>query len=97
MDSDSDGEKKKKEEAKKKPAPKKLEKKEGEDDFKANLAAMLARGPSQITRMPAASRPVTQAESQDQLIEARLDMPKVNRSRGVTTKYNIDKFDFDGF
>ena len=75
----------------------KIAKNEGEDDFKANLAAMLARGPSQKARAPPARHGHTMMSNTEDIVEARLNMPKVTRSRGVTTKYNLDKFDFDDF
>ena len=77
-----------------KKAPAKLVKKE-DDDFKAGLAAMLARGPSYISRRPAAR--MTAVETMDQVIDARLALPGVTKQRGATTKYNVDKYNFDDF
>ena len=67
-----------------------------QDDFKNRLSAMLMMGPRpQATRAPPPRH--TAMASPQELIDARLDMPKIARERGVTTRYDISKYDFDGF
>ena len=67
------------------------------DDFKARLAAMLAGpAPSATTKRPPAARP-SEWQTSEVIDQAKLSIPKVTRDRKKTTKYDISKFDFEGF
>ena len=91
------------EEEEKKPAPTKkpvaAAKQEGEgnqDDFKKRLEAMLLGGP----KPQAVSRPAVRQSTMPtaaEIMDMKLDVPKIVRARGITTKYDISKYNFDGF
>ena len=65
------------------------------DDFKNRLAAMLSRGPSAtVAKKP----PVISAQqTNEEIVDAKLSIPKVTRQRANTKKYDLAQFDFDGF
>ena len=74
-----------------KPKPKKLPKQDEGDDFKNNLAAMLARGP----RPMAARAPprATHMQTSEELFEEKLAIPTLAKKRAATKKFDLDKFD----
>ena len=54
---------------------------------------MLARGP----REPSAAqykRAVSSHQTQEDVVEAKLSIPKIKRDRGVSNKFDISKFEF---
>ena len=71
---------------------------ENQDDFKNRLAAMLSRGPPSKSAM-AVKRPVyASGESCEDIVNAKMDIPKMQRNRVQTTKkYDASNYDFDGF
>ena len=67
------------------------------DDFKARLAAMLAGpAPSSVAKRPPAARQ-SEWQTPADIVQAKLSIPKVSRTRQATTRYDISKYDFDGF
>lgn len=82
-----------------KPAPAKKQDDGGDDpdDFKNRLAAMLARGPGAIARAPARPAAVSMQQTPEEILDAKLSVPGLARKRNVTTKYAVEKYDFEGF
>ena len=80
------------EEEKKKPAmkPKPIKKLHSEDDggFLAQLSAHLARGPAVAVQKRPANPPSHHLQTPQELIDAKLSIPRIKRTRGVTTKYD---------
>ena len=85
---DGDGEEEKKDSAKK-PRPIKKLKSEDDGGFLSQLTAHLARGPAVAIQKRPANPPSQALETPEELVDAKLSIPKIKRTRGVTTKYDM--------
>ena len=78
--------------------PKPIKKLQSDDGgFMAQLAARLAQGPPAAVQKRPANPPVQNLETPEELVDAKLSIPKMSRSRGVTKKYDVSKYNFENF
>ena len=63
----------------------------------SQLPAMHARGPSAPQRRAAIPAGGAGLTTPEEIVTAKLSIPKISRQRGVTRKYDVGKFNFDDF
>ena len=90
-----DSEEEKKEAPKRKP----MKKLGTADDggFMAQLEARLAKGPPAAVQKRPVNPPGQHLSTPLEIVDAKLSIPKMSRSRGVTKKYDVSKYNFENF